>query len=344
MNLFTTAGIETTIAGGRRAIPRTLRVPLFSHKVVAEARKRFTFDPSPRQVKIAADYGKTAATPRFAKQKETAVRQLFFERILGELLGYKQIAAEGEHTVAFEFPIRRGAVDVALGRFGLVDGADEIVAPFELKGPGTTDLDAIVSGRGRSPVQQAWDYAVDAPGSKWVLVSNCVEIRLYGFGRGRDAFEQFDLRRLGEEEEHARLFMLLSANRLLGGATEALLRDTDSAYKDVTGKLYESYKQLRDRLISFATNEADGPKLPMLRGIEMAQKILDRILFIAFAQRTALLPDRLLKGAAEEVSKYVPKPLWHNFQGLFPPRANEKWNTCLGQFRVQVGHAHDLIV
>jgi hypothetical protein len=27
-----------------------------------------------------------------------------------------------------------------------------------------------------------------------------------------------------------------------------------------------------------------------------------------------------------------------------PPRANEKWNTCLGQFRVQVGHAHDLIV
>src|SRR5258706_13966964 len=26
-----------------------------------------------------------------------------------------------------------------------------------------------------------------------------------------------------------------------------------------------------------------------------------------------------------------------------PPRANEKWNTCLGQFRVQAGHAHDLI-
>jgi hypothetical protein len=24
-----------------------------------------------------------------------------------------------------------------------------------------------------------------------------------------------------------------------------------------------------------------------------------------------------LKGAAEEISKYVPKPLWHNFQGLF---------------------------
>jgi hypothetical protein len=172
-------------------------------------------------------------------------------------------------------------------------------------------------GRGRSPVQQAWDYAIDAPGSKWVLVSNCVEVRLYGFGKGRDAFELFDLRRLGEEEEHARLCLLLSADRLLGGATEALLRSTESAYKEITGNLYKSYSALRGRLISYLTDEAGGPKHPMSMAIELAQKILDRILFIAFAQRTDLLPDRLLKGAAEEVSKYVPKPLWHNFQGLF---------------------------
>ncbi|MDP1008152.1 hypothetical protein, partial [Klebsiella pneumoniae] len=76
---------------------------------------------------------------------------------------------------------------------------------------GTIDLDAIMPGRGRSPVQQAWDYAIDAPGSRWVLVSNCLEIRLYAFGRGRDAFEQFDLRRLGEERELERLFLLLSS-------------------------------------------------------------------------------------------------------------------------------------
>ena len=86
-------------------------------------------------------------------------------------------------------------------------------------------------GRGRSPVQQAWDYAIDAPGSRWVLVSNCVEIRLYGFGRGRDAYELFDLTKLDDPEEHARLCMMLSAERLLGGATDALLRETDSAYK-----------------------------------------------------------------------------------------------------------------
>jgi type I restriction-modification system DNA methylase subunit len=320
MNLFVAAGMEASGGGrvGRAAVSRTLRVPLLNYKVVANARKLFNFFPDrlPEQRKIAVEYAKTASSARFAKQKETAVRQLFFEKILGELLGYKQIGSEGGYSLAFEHPIRRGAVDVALGRFGLA-GKDEIIAPFELKGPGTADLDAIMPGRGRSPVQQAWDYAIDAPGSKWVLVSNCIEIRLYGFGKGRDAFEQFDLRRLGEEDEHARLCLLLSADRLLGGATEELLRDTDSAYKNITGSLYKSYSALRNQLISYITDEVGGPKLPMLSAIEVAQKILDRILFIAFAQRTDLLPDRLLKGAAEEVSKYVPKPLWHNFQGLF---------------------------
>jgi hypothetical protein len=322
MDLFRAAGIDVGDGGrggrsGRAAVPRTLRVPLLNYKVVAEARKLFTFDPSDRQKAAAADYAKLANSPRFAKQKETSVRQLFTEKVLGEILGYQQMGAEGAFSLAFEEPIRSGAVDVALGRFGLPDGKREIIAPFELKGPTTTDLDAIMSGRGRSPVQQAWDYAIDAPGSKWVLVANCVEIRLYGFGKGRDAFELFDLRTLGDEEEHARLCLLLSADRLLGGATEALLRSTESAYKEITGNLYRSYSALRGRLISYLTDAADGPKHPMLVAIELAQKILDRILFIAFAQRTDLLPDRLLKGAAEEVSKYVPKPLWQNFQGLF---------------------------
>ena len=172
-------------------------------------------------------------------------------------------------------------------------------------------------GRGRSPVQQAWDYAIDAPGSRWVLVSNCVEIRLYGFGRGRDAFELFDLTRLDDPEEHARLCLILSAERLLGGATDALLRDTDSAYKNITNDLYAEYKGLRDRLIGFLTGAADGPKLTLLSAIELAQKLLDRILFIAFAQRTDLLPDRLLERALSARNEFLPQPLWRNFQALF---------------------------
>src|SRR3954462_1336179 len=156
MNLFVAAGMEASGGGrvGRAAVSRTLKVPLLNYKVVANARKLFTFAPNPQQLATAAEYAKTASSARFAKQKETAVRQLFFEKVLGEILGYRQIGSEGGYSLAFEHPIRRGAVDVALGKFGLATGKEEIIAPLELKGPGTTDLDAIMPGRGRSPVQQ----------------------------------------------------------------------------------------------------------------------------------------------------------------------------------------------
>jgi hypothetical protein len=47
-------------------------------------------------------------------------------------------------------------------------------------------------------------------------VSNCVEIRLYGYGRGREAYEVFDVSRLGEPNKLRRLWEILSARNLLG--------------------------------------------------------------------------------------------------------------------------------
>jgi len=290
-------------------------VPLFAYKVVEEARAKVNFAPTVEQRAAACDYARKAKKA-FSKLNEEAVRPIFFAAILEKLLGYKTADPDSIYTLAFERPIRRGQVDVALGRFSESDGLNEIVAPFEFKGP-RADLDAPTPGRGRSPVQQAWDYAMDAPGARWVLVTNCLEVRLYGFGRGRDAYEVFDLARLDEEAEHERLWLLLSAERLLGGALEQLLRDSDSAAKDITERLYVDYKLLRERLIDFARNSAEGPKLADLVAIEAAQKILDRILFIAFAQRTDLLPDRLLERAAKAQNEFSPEPIWRNFTALF---------------------------
>jgi Eco57I restriction-modification methylase len=322
MDLFASAGIDLGDGGrgGRSSRPglgRTLLVPLLNYKVVADAQNRFTFDFTAEQREAAKAYAKTAGNTKFAKEKETAVRNLFYEKILREILGYTPFDAEQSYTLAFEHPIRRGTADVALGRFGGAETANEVIAPFELKGPDTSDLDAIMPGRGYSPVQQAWNYAIDAPGCRWVLVSNCVEIRLYGFGRGRDAYELFDLAKLDDPRELERLWFLLSAGRLLGGGTEALLRQTDSAYKDITDDLYKDYKDLRDRLIAFLTGSVDGPKLAMAAAIEVAQKTLDRILFVAFAERTDLLPNKLLERAATARNEFRPEPYWKNFQALF---------------------------
>jgi hypothetical protein len=320
MDLFAVSGIDlprpSAPARGRAGALRSLRVPLFAHKVVEEARGKAAFAPTAAQRAAAADYARRAKKS-FGRLKEEAVRPILFSVVLETLLGYKTADPESVYSLAFERPIRTGAVDVALGRFDERTKLNDIVAPFEAKGPATTDLDAPMPGRGRSPVQQAWDYAVDSPGARWVLVTNCLEVRLYGFGRGREAYELFDLTRLDEEDEHQRLWLTLSADRFLGSATEQLLRETDGAYKDITNKLYFEYKGLRDRLVSFMVDSADGPRLSSLRAIESAQKILDRILFIAFAQRTDLLPDRLLERAAQTRNEFVPQPLWSNFTALF---------------------------
>jgi N-6 DNA Methylase/TaqI-like C-terminal specificity domain len=320
MDLFASAGVELPLSEGsgvkRPRVARTLWVPLFNYKVIKEERARVAFAPTPEQLKKAAEYAQKVSNPKIWMQKETAVRNLFIQDVLQTLLGYAPFDPANVYSLAVEKAIRGGAVDVALGRFDESGGVTEIAAPFELKGPDTYDLDQIIPGRGRSPVQQAWDYAIDAPGSKWVLVSNCIEVRLYGFGRGRDAYEVFDLSKLQDKEEHARLWLLLSADRLLGGATDLLLKKTDSAYKDITDELYSQYKDLRERLISYLTSAAD-PRLNLLQAIEVSQKLLDRILFIGFAQRTELLPDGLLEKASKERNSFLPQPVWESFLALF---------------------------
>jgi hypothetical protein len=79
----------------------------------------------------------------------------FIQRILVDVLGYKGSSSGSAWTVAKNQPVGSGNVDVALGNFSTTS-RPEILAPFELKGARVRDLDAPMSGRHKSPVQQAW--------------------------------------------------------------------------------------------------------------------------------------------------------------------------------------------
>jgi N-6 DNA Methylase/TaqI-like C-terminal specificity domain len=245
--------------------------------------------------------------------KETALHGQFAAKIIEGVLGYHGPAGGADYTVATEQSILRGSVDLALGRFG--GKTPEILAPFELKGADTRDLDAIMPGRNKTPVQQAWEYAMNARGVKWVLVSNMIELRLYGFGEGTTAYEAFRLDHLTDPEEYARFMLLLSADSLLSGRTLDLLKQSREEDRDITDSLYQDYKALRLKLIG-AVQAAD-PAIAPLDAIAIAQKILDRVLFIAFAEDTGLLPDNTLSQAFVTRDPYNPRPVWDNFRGLF---------------------------
>ena len=187
--------------------------------------------------------------------KETALHGQFAAKIIEGVLGYHGPAGGADYTVATEQAILRGSVDLALGRFG--GKAPEILAPFELKGADTRDLDAIMPGRNKTPVQQAWEYAMNARGVKWVLVSNMIELRLYGFGEGTTAYEAFQLDRLTDPDEYARFMLLLSADSLLSGRTLDLLKQSRAEDRDITDSLYQDYKALRLKRIGAV--QAAGP-------------------------------------------------------------------------------------
>jgi hypothetical protein len=245
---------------------------------------------------------------------ETQNDSEFIQRILVDVLGYTGKGGGSDWTLAKNIPIGKGNVDVALGEFH--PDSTRILAPFELKGASTQDLDAIMPGRNKSPVQQAWEYAMDAKGAQWVLVSNYREIRLYAVGYGRKDYESFDLTELlKDHREYARFVLLLSAESLIRGRTRQLLKETEDKDRDITTKLYQDYKKLRSQLIAGLI--VDNPTRDPVTLIQDSQTILDRVLFVAFAEDKGLLAPHALRAAFETQNPFSPQPIWANFKGLF---------------------------
>jgi len=222
-------------------------MPLFNVKTIQAALASNTHLPTADERDAAARWAALARVD-FHGQTESQIEPEFNALLMQRVLGYRPVSPDMPGTIKAKQPIGAGIVDLALGDFG--PGRAAILAPVELKGPKTA-LDAIMPGRAKTPVQQAWEYANDAIGARWVLVSNMRVLRLYAVGHGRADYEEFDLRRLDDPAELLRLQLLLHADRLLGPATADLLARSATADRDITDALYATYRALRDDLFQF---------------------------------------------------------------------------------------------
>jgi N-6 DNA Methylase/TaqI-like C-terminal specificity domain len=267
----------------------------------------------PKHLEVLSAWAESISDASIYGRNEIQLEGDFKSRIMETVLGYAPFGSGRPQTIQAKQQMGKGTVDLALGRFDA--DAAEIIAPFELKGADTRDLDAPMPGRKITPVEQAWNYANAVSGVRWVLVTNFVELRLYAFGEGNQTYDSFKLAKLTDPAEYARFRYVLSAENLLDGPTLALLEASRKADKDVSEQLYADYKALRDNLIS-AVNAATGGKSPV-QAISTAQKILDRVLFIAFAEDSLLLPKESIKQAYTSRDLYNPRPIWHNFRALF---------------------------
>ena len=85
--------------------------------------------------------------------------------------------------------------------------------------------------------------------------------------------------------------------------------------RDLTIEFYAQYAFARRSTLSRLRwlNPNVEPRLIL----GCSQKLLDRILFIAFCEDRGLLPAETIKSAFSYRDPYNPRPLWDNFRGMF---------------------------
>jgi hypothetical protein len=185
----------------------------------------------------------------------------------------------------------------------------------------TTDLDHDKFS-GRTPVQQLWDYLAQLPDTPWGILSNYLAVRLYHRDSPMRAYQEFtvdDFRNPAKAREFLYLFEpdgLLGRPPLQRPRGMGLLNDTQDSRIEVGDKLYNYYADQRLHLIDALINEHHYSTDD---AIHAAQRLLDRIVFIAFCEDRGLLPHKLLENTWRNVAPLAraSNPRWRNFLDTF---------------------------
>jgi hypothetical protein len=296
---------------------RALFIPRFLYAAGKDV--RFAGPAQDRAYEIVVRWADRESKGVLATDKETTIDTQFLDQLFGEGLGYQvKTTSPDDWQMEHKYSVTSvGIADAALGEFPKV--AVPLVA-FELK-DSSTDLDRSVS-KNRSPVRQCWDYLNAMPGCIWGIVSNFSTIRLYHQPSGILTYEEFSLQELRDRQRFNEFYYLFERGGLLHSKAGqepralSLLSQTLKAQREVGDALYDSYQSQRLRLIEHLMREHQKP---FDTAIRIAQKLLDRIIFIAFCEDRDLLMEECLERAWKDIPPFskATNPRWENFLGLF---------------------------
>jgi len=168
----------------------------------------------------------------------------------------------------------------------LLDG--KVIGVIELKDHKTTDLSKIEA--------QAFGYKSQHVGTRLVIISNFEKLRLYIDNAVEN--REWDLFTL-TEQEFRELYLCLAWTQVKTGVALQMKQESVSSEDQITKALYRDYSEFKRAL--FADIAAQNPyqegnkwaaddKQWQLLLFKKTQKLLDRLLFIFFAEDCGLLP------------------------------------------------------
>ena len=156
-----------------------------------------------------------------------------------------------------------------------------VKAVIELKGTNTTDLNKIEV--------QAFGYKNNQPDCVYVITSNFEKVRFY-IDNATEHIE-FNLFNLTEKEFEL-LYLCLAYENIANDIPKKLKEQSVSQEKDITKKLYTDYSLFKRELHQDLVKQ--NPEFDALELFQKSQKLLDRFLFIFFAEDRNLLPTNLI--------------------------------------------------
>jgi very-short-patch-repair endonuclease len=196
------------------------------------------------------------------------------------------------------------------------DGAilvnNEVVGIIELKDTKTTDLKNIET--------QAFGYKNYNKKAVYVVSSNFEKLRFY-IDNAID-YEEFNLFTL-TEEKFATLWLCLAYENIAKNLAKHLKTESVGKEEQITRQLYKDYSAFKRALFDdICANNADVTRgLNPLLLFKKTQKLLDRLLFILFAEDSGLLPPNSIMEIVKqweqlkELDEY--KPLYDRLKKYF---------------------------
>ncbi|MGX1024288.1 Eco57I restriction-modification methylase domain-containing protein [Psychroflexus sp. MBR-150] len=235
--------------------------------------------------------------------KEEEYQDGFLREIFVDVLGYTLRPDEN-------FDLQREFKNQTDGK--KADGAilkdENAIAVIELKSTKTKDLTKIT--------QQAFNYKNNQPECKYIITSNFQKLRFYI--DYSTEFEEFDLFFL-DRERFELLYLILHKESIFSNLPIQLKKETQFHEKEISEELYNDYSNFKTKLFNnLIANHPDNDKLLLFK---KSQKLLDRFLFILFAEDSGLLPpnsiSRIIKrfDILKEEDAY--KPIYEIFKQYF---------------------------
>ncbi|MCK4922286.1 MAG: N-6 DNA methylase [Bacteroidales bacterium] len=192
---------------------------------------------------------------------------------------------------------------------GAILKGEDALAVIELKGTDTTDLDKIET--------QAFGYKNHHPKCVYVITSNFEKLRFY-IQNAVDHID-FDLFTL-TREQFSLLWLCLQKDNLLNDLPLKIKESSVLQEENITKRLYTDYSKFREAIYNNLVK--NNPETDKLLLFKKTQKLLDRFLFIFFAEDRLLLPPNSISEIVkqwttlkDELDEYI--PLYSRFKKYF---------------------------